>query len=247
MFAPKPLDVWSSAAGCNSGCRASQDEARRELLAMSDAQLEDVARVCNRYPDIQLTYELAGGNSATSGDAVSLQVDLQREQAGEIRPVDAPRYATSTSLSICVNRVHSPEPSGKGVSDGRDQLVPEASSSLDACLYSAESSTLHLEESTPGRRDTGSSMSGDACRYPARKEEQWWLVVGDPKANSLLAIKRVSLQRKSKVKLDFAAPSETGSHHLVLYFMCDSYLGADQVSNLITAARPSVLCPELLI
>ena len=107
----------------NQHCLALQDEARRELLAMSDAQLEDVARVCNRYPDIQLTYELAGGNSAASGDAVSLQVDLQREQAGEIRPVDAPRYATRASLSICIDRVHLPEPSVKGVAERSDQLV----------------------------------------------------------------------------------------------------------------------------
>ena len=69
------------------------------------------------------------------------------------------------------------------------------------------------------------------CRYPTRKEEQWWLVVGDPKANSLLAIKRITLQRKSKVKLDFSAPAAAGTHNLVLFFMCDSYLGCDQVST----------------
>lgn len=123
---------------------------------MSDGQLEDVARVCNRYPDIQLNYEVTSGTSVAAGDAVALQVDLQREQAGDLRPVDAPRYL-------------------------------------------------------------------------GRKEEQWWLVVGDPKANSLLAIKRVSLQRKSKVKLEFAAPARLGVHHLVLYYMCDSYMGCDQV------------------
>ncbi|KAJ6358701.1 hypothetical protein OIU76_000429 [Salix suchowensis] len=38
----------------------------------------------------------------------------------------------------------------------------------------------------------------DAPRYPKAKEEGWWLVVGDTKSNLLLAIKRVSLQRKSK-------------------------------------------------
>ena len=54
-------------------------------------------------------------------------------------------------------------------------------------------------------------------------------MVGDPKANTLLAIKRVSLQRKSKVKLAFQAPSKMATHHLVLYFMCDSYMGCDQV------------------
>lgn len=53
--------------------------------------------------------------------------------------------------------------------------------------------------------------------------------MGDPKANTLLAIKRVALQRKARVKLDFVAPTAVGSHHLTLYFMCDSYMGCDQV------------------
>ena len=67
------------------------------------------------------------------------------------------------------------------------------------------------------------------CRYPGRKDENWWLVVGDSKANTLLAIKRVALQRKARVKLDFVAPAAQGNHHLTLYFMCDSYMGCDQV------------------
>ena len=68
----------------------------------------------------------------------------------------------------------------------------------------------------------------DAPRYPKAKEEGWWLVVGDTKSNTLLAIKRVSLQRRSKVKLDFTAPSDVGMKPYTLYFMCDSYLGCDQ-------------------
>jgi pre-mRNA-splicing helicase BRR2 len=71
----------------------------------------------------------------------------------------------------------------------------------------------------------------DAPRYPKPKEEGWWLVVGDTKSNQLLAIKRVSLQRKSKVKLEFAAPADTGRKSYTLYFMCDSYLGCDQEYN----------------
>ena len=31
---------------------------RRELLALSEQQLEDVAAVCSRYPDINLSYEV---------------------------------------------------------------------------------------------------------------------------------------------------------------------------------------------
>lgn len=74
-----------------------QDDARRELLQMTESQLEDVARVCNRYPDIQLSYEIAGGGKepVPANGSVSMQVELQREQAGDLRPVDAPRYPLS--------------------------------------------------------------------------------------------------------------------------------------------------------
>ncbi|KAJ6888893.1 DExH-box ATP-dependent RNA helicase DExH12-like [Populus alba x Populus x berolinensis] len=71
----------------------------------------------------------------------------------------------------------------------------------------------------------------DGPRYPKAKEEGWWLAVGDTKSNLLLAIKRVSLQRKSKVKLEFAAPTDAGRMSYTLYFMCDSYLGCDQEYN----------------
>ena len=45
---------------------------------------------------------------------------------------------------------------------------------------------------------------------------------------SLVAIKRLTLQTKSRVKLDFTAPHGHGSHKYVLYFMCDAYMGCDQ-------------------
>ncbi|KAK4370819.1 hypothetical protein RND71_010294 [Anisodus tanguticus] len=67
-----------------------------------------------------------------------------------------------------------------------------------------------------------------APRYPKDKEEGWWLVVGDIKSNHLVAIKRVNLQRKSRIKLDFTAPAEAGTRTYKLYFMSDSYLGCDQ-------------------
>lgn len=60
-----------------------------------------------------------------------------------------------------------------------------------------------------------------------KREEGWWVVVGDPRSNSLLSIKRLTLQQKAKVKLDFIAPSP-GHHDYKLYFMSDSYLGCDQ-------------------
>ncbi|XP_019185003.1 PREDICTED: DExH-box ATP-dependent RNA helicase DExH12-like [Ipomoea nil] len=135
-----------------------EDDERRELLQMSDSQLMDIARFCNRFPNIDLTYEVVESeNVSAGGDDVSVQVTLERDLEGrtEVGPVFAPRY-------------------------------------------------------------------------PKTKDEGWWLVVGDPKSNQLLAIKRVSLQRKSRIKLDFAAPAEPGKKTYTLYFMCDSYLGCDQ-------------------
>uniref|UniRef100_A0A669F6W3 U5 small nuclear ribonucleoprotein 200 kDa helicase n=1 Tax=Oreochromis niloticus TaxID=8128 RepID=A0A669F6W3_ORENI len=87
-----------------------------------------------------------------------------------------------------------------------------------------------------------------------KREEGWWVVIGDPKSNSLISIKRLTLQQKAKVsessynsqelcfnhqrphlvyvpspqvKLDFVAPA-MGIHNYTLYFMSDAYMGCDQ-------------------
>ena len=57
------------------------------------------------------------------------------------------------------------------------------------------------------------------------------MVIGDPKTNSLISIKRLTLQQKAKVKLDFRAPG-TGKHNYMLYFMSDAYMGCDQVCDM---------------
>ncbi|EPS72238.1 hypothetical protein M569_02516, partial [Genlisea aurea] len=137
-----------------------EDDERRELLQMTDSELMDIARFCNRFPNIDLTYEVVDGDGVEAGRDVSLQVNLERD----------------------------------------------------------------LE----GRTEVGSV---DAPRYPKQKEEGWWLVVGDIKTNQLVAIKRVTLQRKSRVRLDFTAPKESGKKDYTLYLMCDSYLGCDQRST----------------
>eukprot|EP00879_Flechtneria_rotunda_P006108 GHRR01006421.1.p1 GENE.GHRR01006421.1~~GHRR01006421.1.p1 ORF type:complete len:1855 (+),score=687.13 GHRR01006421.1:742-6306(+) len=132
------------------------EEERRELLQLSDRQLDEVTAVCNRYPDISVTTELPDGPKVAAGDPVTLIVNLDREMEGtELPPVHAPRF--------------------------------------------------------PGARDEG-----------------WWLVVGDPKANKLLGIKRVSFAKAQRVKLQFDAPAEVGGTKLTLFFMCDSWLGCDQ-------------------
>ncbi|XP_075714713.1 U5 small nuclear ribonucleoprotein 200 kDa helicase [Rhinoderma darwinii] len=130
-----------------------EDEDRTELLDLSDGQMADVARFCNRYPNIELSYEVAEKELIRSGGAVVVLVQLEREE--EVTgPVIAPLF-------------------------------------------------------------------------PQKREEGWWVVIGDAKSNSLISIKRLTLQQKAKVKLDFVAPA-TGTHNYTLYFMSDAYMGCDQ-------------------
>ncbi|KAL8714924.1 MAG: hypothetical protein Q9220_001437 [cf. Caloplaca sp. 1 TL-2023] len=63
--------------------------------------------------------------------------------------------------------------------------------------------------------------------YPQSKTENWWLVVGEEKTKSLLAIKRVTIGRQLDIKLEYVVPS-AGTHELTLYLMSDSYVGVDQ-------------------
>jgi pre-mRNA-splicing helicase BRR2 len=133
-----------------------EDDKRAELLQISDGQMEELAAACNRYPNIEVSYEIANEDEVEAGDSVEMVVQLEREmEDGELGPVVAPRY-------------------------------------------------------------------------PKKKDEAWWLVVGDVKKGTLAAIKRVTLGRKSKVKLEFQAPADAGKVDYTLFFMCDSYLGCDQ-------------------
>ena len=63
--------------------------------------------------------------------------------------------------------------------------------------------------------------------FPVEKSENWWLVVGEESSDSLLAIKRVTIGRSLKTKLEYVVP-DAGKHTLTLYLMSDCYIGADQ-------------------
>lgn len=59
------------------------------------------------------------------------------------------------------------------------------------------------------RRDADEDEEEDASygqvvcpRYPASKGEGWWLIVGDSNGNNLLSIKRFTLNKETKVRLN---------------------------------------------
>uniref|UniRef100_A0A915JEM5 Helicase ATP-binding domain-containing protein n=1 Tax=Romanomermis culicivorax TaxID=13658 RepID=A0A915JEM5_ROMCU len=129
------------------------DEDRNNLLQLSESEMTDVARFCNRYPNIELAYEVENMDNIRSGEFVNINCSLDRED-DVVGPVIAPFY-------------------------------------------------------------------------PQKREEGWWVVIGQSRQNSLISIKRLTLQKSAKIKLDFVAPS-AGSHQYSLFFMSDSYMGCDQ-------------------
>ncbi|XP_014208524.1 putative U5 small nuclear ribonucleoprotein 200 kDa helicase [Copidosoma floridanum] len=135
-----------------------EDDVRNRLLQLSEQQMADVAKFCNRYPNIEMSFEVDNKDNIRHGETVIVVVQLEREDevAG---PVVAPLF-------------------------------------------------------------------------PQKREEGWWVVIGDAKANQLLSIKRLTLQQKATVKLDFLAPPP-GRYMYKLYFMSDAYLGCDQEYELV--------------
>ncbi|DBA02303.1 TPA: hypothetical protein N0F65_006178 [Lagenidium giganteum] len=68
----------------------------------------------------------------------------------------------------------------------------------------------------------------NACHYPAKKQENWWIVLGDAKKNALLSIKRVPfVSAEANVQLEFTAPAQPGEYTHQLYVICDGYAGCD--------------------
>jgi pre-mRNA-splicing helicase BRR2 len=75
--------------------------------------------------------------------------------------------------------------------------------------------------------------------YPADKTESWWLVVGDQKEHTLLAIKKVPILRTLETVLDFTL-EKPGTHELTCYLVSDSYLGVDQAPSFTVEAAEGV-------
>ena len=80
------------------------------------------------------------------------------------------------------------------------------------------------------------------------KEEGWYLVVGDASTHELLALKRLSVERRSTVRVDVPAMNGAGRRaaEVRLYIMSDSYIGLDQQYDVqlpVTAAAAAKAAP----
>jgi pre-mRNA-splicing helicase BRR2 len=110
------------------------------------------------------------------------------------------------------------------------EVAFEVQDSVDITAGDPVQISVKLEREVDDDEEVDETELGkvSAPLFPKEKHEGWWIVVGDTKTNSLLSLKRVTLQRTQKVMLEFMAPEEPGDYNLTLFCMSDSYLGCDQ-------------------
>ena len=95
-------------------------------------------------------------------------------------------------------------------------------------IVEGEQVSLLVSLSRDGEEEPGTVISPF---YPKPKEEYWWIVVGQTEGDKLLGIKRIHLKAEANLEVKFMAPEE-GTHNLIVYLVCDSYIGCDQGDKL---------------
>ena len=112
-----------------------------------------------------------------------------------------------------------------GEEDEQENEVPSGSSVTIHVNLERDEDDDDEEEEAPS---TGGPAVVVAPRFPGKRTESWWLVVGNTTSNQVLCLKRIQLKAtQTNVKMEMIAPAP-GDHSLTLFVMCDSYIGCDQ-------------------
>ena len=84
------------------------DEPRNQLLQLTEGQMGDVAKFCNRYPNIELTYEIQDKEDISSGSHIYIAVTLEREDevTGPVVAPFFPQVNYSTCTCIYMSQFH---------------------------------------------------------------------------------------------------------------------------------------------
>merc|ERR1712018_908015 len=66
--------------------------------------------------------------------------------------------------------------------------------------------------------------------WPAKREQGWWVLVGNMENNHLVCIKRVQFQKQTNISLNWQVDDNKGpeSRKYTLYLVSDCYTGCDQ-------------------
>ncbi|KAI3388301.1 hypothetical protein SNEBB_003991 [Seison nebaliae] len=162
-----------------------EDDERKDLLKMKLNELNDVAKFCNRYPNIDVSILING-----------IPVDLHDDDDDE-------------------------DEEDEDEDDVKMKNEEKKNKHKVKCA-SEVNVTVNLE------REDETSAPVIAAHFPEKRDEGWWLVIGQSTSNSLYSIRRTTLNEKSKIELKFIAPNTVGEHEYHLFLMSDSYVGCDQ-------------------
>ncbi|KAF2085665.1 Sec63-domain-containing protein [Saccharata proteae CBS 121410] len=108
--------------------------------------------------------------------------------------------------------------------DGED--MPASAEDAPKNITAGEPAYVNVVVTRNLEEDEQPAAEVHAPFFPAQKTENWWLVVGDERTRNLLAIKRITIGRELKTRLEYVVP-EKGEHELTLSLLSDSYLGVD--------------------
>jgi len=203
------------------------------LAAMEASQLVVQGVWAKDSPLLQLPGVTAEAAAAAAGAGVESVFDLLEAEEGSpgraallagLPAAEAAELAAAANRYPDISLAYALDPAPPAGGGGADGGGPPAEvAEGDTVTVSVE---LEREGLPPGASDAGPVI---APRFPGRKDEGWWLVVGQPASNALLAVKRVpgAARARAQAKLQFTAPAPGGGP-IVLFFMCDAYAGCDQ-------------------
>jgi pre-mRNA-splicing helicase BRR2 len=81
------------------------DSIRDSLLKLTQNQMSDVARFCNAYPNVSVSYELENSGFIAAKESITMNVDLSREavddDGSEQGTVVCPRFPSSGAKKEC--------------------------------------------------------------------------------------------------------------------------------------------------
>lgn len=70
-------------------------------------------------------------------------------------------------------------------------------------------------------------------KFAKHKKNSWWILAGLPEINTLLAVKRVDINRSRKIDLQIELPEASRDLGILeIYVMSDSYIGIDQIKSI---------------
>ena len=231
------VDVAASAGWLSPALAAMEaSQSVSQALWPRDSQLLQLPHL--RAGDAALRQAKAAGVESVF-DLLDLDDDARAQILGAValtpsQLADVARAANrypDISLSYKVE-VEGVEGVAEGGSGGGDEEDGDAKKKVSASapLAAPEGSNVTISVELEREGGVAPSTPPYTPHFPGGPHpEGWWLVAGQPSTNALLAVKRVAIgsAASARASLDFAAP-RPGGGPVVLFFMCDAYVGCDQ-------------------